>query len=251
VRQAFALAVNKNALNDDLFFGKGEPALSQVPSWSWAYRSGLISYDFNPARAEQLLDQAGWRRGADGVRARDNVRLSFKYWSTPASFRPALMAMIKDELAAIGIELLPDVFPSSVFFDTSPNTAQALVNRQFDVVEFAWVNAYDPGLDAIYTLHSLSVPTRANAFRGGNYGNYRNPRSDELLNQTQNSLDPGFRQIAFAEAQAIWQSDLPVLPILLRPATSPRLTNFRPTPSLRGETWNVEQWDLAPATTSP
>jgi len=51
------------------------------------------------------------------------------------------------------------------------------------------------------------------------------------------------------EAQAIWQSDLPVLPLLLRPittATSTRLVNFRPTPSLVGETWNIEQWDLAP-----
>ena len=57
-------------------------------------------------------------------------------------------------------------------------------------------------------------------------------------------------KIAFAEAQTIWQSDLPVLPPLLRPittATSPRMLNFKPTPALRGETWNIEQWDLAPA----
>jgi peptide/nickel transport system substrate-binding protein len=97
-------------------------------------------------------------------------------------------------------------------------------------------------------MHSASVPSRTNAYRGGNYGNYRNPRSDVLLSQTQLSLDPNFRRIAFAEAQGIWQSDLPVLPLLLRPvttATSPRLTNFRPTPALRGETWNAEQWSMA------
>jgi peptide/nickel transport system substrate-binding protein len=250
VRQAFALAADRQALNDDIMFGKGEVAGSQVPSWSWAYQPSAARFEFNPALAEQLLEQAGWRRGADGVRARDGARLSFRYWSTPAPFRPSLMAMIKDEMAAIGIELTIDVFPSAVFFDVSPNSPQALINRQFDVVEFAWVSAYDPGLDAIYTLHSASVPSRTNAFRGGNYGNYRNPRSDQLLDQTQNSLDPSFRAIAFSEAQAIWQSDMPVLPLLLRPITtaaSPRLQNFRPTPSVRGETWNVEQWDLSPA----
>jgi peptide/nickel transport system substrate-binding protein len=159
------------------------------------------------------------------------------------------MAMVKDQLAQVGIELTVDVFPSATFFDLSPSSPQALVSRQFDVAEFAWVSAYDPGLDALYSMHSSAVPSRNNAYRGGNYGNYRNPRSDVLLQQTQNSLDTNFRRIAFAEAQGIWQADLPVLPLLLRPvvtATSPRLTGFRPTPALRGETWNVEQWDLTP-----
>jgi peptide/nickel transport system substrate-binding protein len=248
VRQAIAYAVNRPALNDNILFGKGEVALSQVPSWSWAYQAGSARYDFNPSLAEQGLDRAGYVRGADGVRAKDGQRLSFKFWSTPAPFRPGLMAMLKDQLAQVGIELNVDVFPSATFFDLQPSAPQALVARQFEIVEFAWVSAYDPGLDALYSLHSASVPARTNAYRGGNYGNYKNPRSDVLLNQTQQSLDPNFRMIAFTEAQSIWQSDLPVLPLLLRPvttATSTRIANFRPTPALRGETWNVEQWDLA------
>ena len=251
VRQAIAFAVNRASLNENVLFGKGEIALSQVPSWSWAFEPGAARYEFNPALSEQLLDRAGYARGADGVRAKGDKRLSFKFWSTPAPFRPSLMAMLKDQLAQVGIEVLGDVFPSATFFDLSPNAAQSLVARQFDIVEFAWVSGYDPGLDAQYTLHSASVPSRANAYRGGNYGNYRNPRSDVLLDQTEQSLDPAFRRIAFAEAQTIWQSDLPVLPLLLRPittATSPRMLNFKPTPALRGETWNIEQWDLAPAT---
>ena len=125
---------------------------------------------------------------------------------------------------------------------------QALASRQFDVVQFAWVSSYDPGTDAAYTLASSSVPTRANGFLGGNYGDYKNPRSDQLLRQLQSSIDPAFRRTALVEAQTIWQADLPVVPLLLRPittATSPRLLNFRPTPAPVGETWNIEQWDLA------
>jgi len=250
VRQAIAYAVNRQSLNDNILFGKGEVALGQVPSWSWAFQPGAARQEFNPALAEQTLDRAGYPRGADGVRAKNGQRLSFKFWSTPAPFRPSLMAMLKDQLAQVGVEVNVDVFPSATFFDLSPNTTQALVARQFDIVEFAWVSGYDPGLDAQYSMHSSSIPARANAYRGGNYGNYKNPRSDVLLNQIQQSLDPSFRQTAFAEAQTIWQSDLPVLPLLLRPittATSPRLQNFKPTPALRGETWNIEQWDLAPA----
>jgi len=99
-------------------------------------------------------------------------------------------------------------------------------------------------------MHSTSIPSRTNGYRGGNYGGYKNPRNDQLLDQAQISLDPSFRRTALAEAQTIWQSDLPVLPLLLRPvttATSTALLNFRPTPAPAGETWNIEQWDLAPA----
>ena len=156
--------------------------------------------------------------------------------------------MVKDQLAQVGIELNVDAFPSSVLFDTSGTSPQALASHQFDMVQFAWVSSYDPGTDAAYTLASSGVPTRANGFQGGNYSDYKNPRNDQLLKQLQISLDPAFRRAALVEAQTIWQSDLPVVPLLLRPittATSPRLLNFRPTPAAVGETWNIEQWDLA------
>src|SRR5262249_50209452 len=158
VRQAFAYAINRQALNDDVLAGKGEVVISQVPSWSWAFQPGAAQYNFNPGLAQQRLQGANWRRGADGIRAKDGPRLSFKFWSTPASFRPSFMAMIKDDLAQIGVELNIDVVPSATFFDGSPSSPQALVSRQFDLVEFAWMNSYDPGLDALYSMHSNAIP---------------------------------------------------------------------------------------------
>jgi peptide/nickel transport system substrate-binding protein len=251
VRQAIAFGIDRASLNETVLLGKAEVAVSQVPSWSWAFDASLPHYDYNPAQAQQLLDRAGWTRsGADPIRAKGGQRLSLKYWSAPASFRGPLMARVKDELAQIGVELNVEFFPSATLFDMAASAPQALVSRQFDIVEFAWVSGYDPGSDALYNMHSTSIPSRANGYRGGNYGDYKNPRNDQLLDQIQVSLDPSFRRIALREAQTIWQSDLPVLPLLLRPVTtaaSTALVNFRPTPAPAGETWNVEQWDLAPA----
>jgi peptide/nickel transport system substrate-binding protein len=248
VRQALAYGLNRQAMNEAILFGKAEVAISQVPSWSWAFDPTMPRYEFDPGQAEQLLDRAGWvRAGADGIRAKAGQRLSLKFWTTPASFRPGLMAMIKDQFAQVGVELTVDSLPSSVLFDTTGASSQSLVGRQFDIVEFAWISTYDPGSDAIFNMHSAGIPSRTNGYRGGNYGAYRNPRSDQLLDQLQRSLDPGFRRIALNEAQSIWQSDLPILPLFVRPittATSTRLVNFRPTPALAGETWNIEQWDL-------
>jgi peptide/nickel transport system substrate-binding protein len=224
-------------------------ATSQVPSWSWAFDPTLPHFDYDPSQANQALDRAGWTRSsADGVRTKSGQRLSLKYWSTPASFRTTLMAMVKDQLARVGIDLTLEMIPSSTFYDVSGSSPQALVSRQFDIVEFAWVNSYDPGTDAVWNMHAVRVPSRSNGFQGGNYGGYKNPRNDQLLNQLQSSIDPTFRRIALLEAQSIWQSDLPVLPLILRPivtASSTGLLNFRPTPAGAGDTWNVEQWTLA------
>src|SRR5438270_202695 len=210
VRQAIAYGLNRDALNEAVMFGKAQVATGQLASWSWAFEPSLPHYDSNPAQANQLLDRAGWARsGADGIRTKNGQRLSLKYWGTPASFRPALMAMVKDQLAQVGIELNVDAFPSSVLFDASGESPQAVASHQFDVVQFAWVSSYDPGTDAAYTLASSGVPTRANGFVGGNYSDYKNPRNDQLLKQLQISLDPAFRRAALVEAQTIWQSDLP------------------------------------------
>jgi peptide/nickel transport system substrate-binding protein len=251
VRQAIALGINRPSLNEAIMFGKAEVATTQLPSWSWAFDPSTPRRDYDPVQAGQLLDRVGWTRsGADGIRSKNGQRLSLKLWSTPASFRPGLMAMIKDQLAQIGIDVSIDSFPSATLFDTAVGASpQALVSRQFDIVEFAWISSYDPGSDAYYNMHSSSIPTQANGGRGGNYGDYKNPRNDQLLDQVQRSLDRSFRTIALHEAQGIWQSDLPVLPLLLRPITtaaSTSLINFRPTPALAGETWNIEQWDLTP-----
>jgi peptide/nickel transport system substrate-binding protein len=251
VRQAIAYGIDRGALNTDVMAGKAEVATGQVPSWSWAFDAELSRYDYSPAHANQLLDAAGWARGGDGIRAKGGKRLSLKYWAPPASFRGALMTQVKQQLAQVGIDLAMDTIPPAQFFDTTGSVDQSLAARQFDVVEFAWVSSYDPGSDALFNLHSAAVPSKTNGFQGGNYADYKNPRSDTLLNQLQHSIDPGFRRIALKEAQTIWQSELPALPLLVRPittASSASLGGFKPTPAPSGETWNVEQWTLTAPT---
>ena len=124
VRQAIAYGIDRAALNDGVLLGKAEVAVSQVPSWSWAFDPTQPHLEYNPGQAEQVLDRAGWTRsGADPIRSKGGQRLSLKYWSAPASFRGPLMAMVKDQLAQIGIEVNVDQFPSATLFDTSASYA--------------------------------------------------------------------------------------------------------------------------------
>lgn len=252
VRQAFAAALDRDALNGVALAGKGVVPLTQIPAWSWAFDGAAPVLQPDRARAERLLDGAGWTRAPDGVRQKKGKRLSLTAITPGGSFRDALLTGVRDQLAQVGVELKVDAVPSLALFEATPASPQTLAARQFDLAEFAWVSGYDPGPDQTYTMHSRSVPTRDNAYRGGNYGDYKNPRSDQLLDYVQGSLDQGGRRAAFGELQTLWQADLPVLPLVLRPTTtaaSSALLNLRPTPAPAGETWNVEQWRLAPPAT--
>jgi peptide/nickel transport system substrate-binding protein len=244
VRHAIAHAIDRQALNQAAMFGKAQVPASFLPDWSWAATADVPTYAPDMAEASQILDKAGWT--GEGVRQKNGQHLSFTLSTTSAPFRPALAENLRDQLGKVGIELKLDFQPASVLFDGS--SSGPLVGRKFDIAELAWISSYDPAADQAFTLHSASVPARATFFQGGNYGNYHNQRVDQLLDQSQRSLDPAFRTSALAEAQTIWQTDLPALPLLVRPlvtAVRQNVTGFRPTPALATETWNIEQWDLA------
>lgn len=249
VRHGIAFAINRQALVDDALYGKARVANGPLAAWPWATKAELQPFDFNPGLADQLLRQAGWNPGADGIRVNAaGERLSLRYWSTPSGARPRLMRMVRDQLLQVGVEVTLDFVPSLVFFDDQARSDRALAARAFDVAQFTWVGGFDPGVDAEFWLHSRNIPSRANGFRGGNYPGYRDARTDQLLDQGLSSVDAEFRRGAYGELQDRWRDALPILPLYLRPATfaaASNLLNLRPTGSSMGETWNVEQWDLA------
>lgn len=249
VRQAIAYGLNRQELNDIVLFGKGEVSHSQIPSWSWAYNPDVFKYEYNPDRANALLDLAGWdQHDSDGIRMKNGKRLSLKYWSTPSAFRPRNLPLVKEQLQQIGVELNIEFVPARVYFDAKASSPQSLSARQFEVAEFAWVGGFDPGADAAFSNHSRNIPSPANNYRGGNYAGFRNSFNDRLLDEGLATLDQGRRTEIYHNLQYIWMEELPVIPLFLRPVTTAahvNLRNFRPSMSSSGETWNIEQWQWA------
>src|SRR5712692_6060681 len=77
VRQALSHLVNKQQIIDTIYKGIGKPANGPIVPGMWAYSADVPSYDYNPATASQLLDDAGWKAGAsDGIRVKDGQKLS-------------------------------------------------------------------------------------------------------------------------------------------------------------------------------
>src|SRR5690606_37270005 len=77
VREALLYGMDKQSIIEAIYYGLPSPTESFLPSQSWAYNPDLPQHEYNPEKAKQILEEAGWVDSGDGIRAKDGVRLEF------------------------------------------------------------------------------------------------------------------------------------------------------------------------------
>jgi peptide/nickel transport system substrate-binding protein len=245
VRKAIAFAIDKQDLVNRVLAGQpGLVANSWIPPISPLFNPDTPGYQFNPDQARQILDSDGWTVGSDGVRVNSSgQRLSFKYQSTNNAIRKKTMPLVKDQLAAVGIELNIDQMPAQTWF----GKPGPLVQGTYDVGEYADVGTQDSGVDVVTKFGSKFAPTAANNFAGQNFMHYSSSTADQLIATESGSLVPAARQSAMFPLQLLLADDLPMVTLYYRPnvtAATNRLANWQPEYAANGYTWNAWQWDL-------
>lgn len=243
VRKAMFFAIDRQDLVNRTLSGQSSPADSLVPPISALFNPDTPKYAFNPDQARALLDSAGWTVGSDGIRAKNGQRLSFKYQSTGSALRKKVMPLVKDELAAVGIEVNIDQLPAQAYFGING----PLRSGSLEMAEYADVGSQDAGTDAVQKYAIKNIPSAANSFAGSNYTRWNNSTADTLITEESTSLVPSVRTTAMNTLQLLMADELPTLPLFFRPnvtAASNRLVNWKPEYASNGYTWNVWEWDL-------
>jgi peptide/nickel transport system substrate-binding protein len=244
VRVAIAHAIDRQDLVNRVLAGQSSVAESVIPPISQFFNPNTPKYAFSPDQARHTLEADGWSPGPDGIRVNAlGQRLSFHYQSTPVEIRNKTMALVKDQLAAIGIEVNIDQTPGQAFF----GRFGPLVQGTFDLGEYADIGSQDSGVDVVNKFGSKFIPNSANNFSGQNFSRYRNTTADQLISAQIGTLVPGVRQSSMNSLQLLIADDLPTLPLYFRPnvtAASNRLVNWKPEYNSNGYTWNVWEWDL-------
>ena len=193
VRQALAYATDRATLIKYLMRGQARAASSLLPPNHWAYDPDVRQYDFDPGLAEQLLDAAGFKRGAGGVR----FRLEFK--TSTEEYSRLLSEAIADEWKRVGVavELRPLEF-ATFYADLQRGSFQVSAQR--------WVGGNnDPDIfESVFS--SKKIPPN-----GSNRGHYRNPRLDALLDQARMEMDREKRKALLWEIQKILADDEPYI----------------------------------------
>jgi peptide/nickel transport system substrate-binding protein len=193
VRRAIAHAIDRERIVRDLLRGHGEPADTMFGKGHWARAEGLPTYGHDPARARQLLDQAGYP-DPDGDGPRPRFSLSFK---TSTDAEANLRAqMIQQMLGEVGIKV--DIQSSE--FGTFLEDIQ---KGNFQMFSLSRNGIQDPDFYNVI-FHSTSFPPE-----GQNRGYYRNARIDQLIAEGRSTFDRERRKQLYGEVQRIVQEDLP------------------------------------------
>ncbi len=241
VRWAIAHAIDREAMVRTLFQGRQPVAHSYLGPKHFAHNANVKKYAYDPARAKQLLAEAGFTPGPDGVlRDASGKRFEITIMTTAGNtIREQVQQIIKDQLKGVGIDLRIDNRPASVLF------GEITRKRAYPhLVMYAWVSAPTTHFRTIW--HSKEIPTAANNFVGQNTPGYKNAEVDKLLEQADEELDEAKRAALLRRSQELWAEDLPSLPLFFRlelNAARRGLKNYKPTGiSGSGPTWNAEQW---------
>jgi peptide/nickel transport system substrate-binding protein len=228
VRQAIACAIDRDLIIRTLMGGHGQPAKSILPTTHWAWNGGGPDFNYDPTQANQILDEAGYRRGADGVR----FHLTMKT-STVEDAR-LLSAVLQQQLARVGIALDIRSYEFATFYAD-------ILRGAFQMYSLRWIGGNEQPDLFTYAFASSRFPPK-----GANRGHYSNPKLDALLDDAWQNTDQEKRKADYAQAQEILARDLPALNLWYRDTVvvhNRRLTHVDPTAS--GSFYFLETAELA------
>ncbi|HET7410510.1 MAG TPA: peptide ABC transporter substrate-binding protein [Paracoccaceae bacterium] len=238
VRKALYIATEMQKSIDDIYFGHYTRTFSYLHPSHWAYNDTLEEETPNPELAAKMLDEAGWKVGADGIREKDGDKMKFTMSTTSGNAaRQGCQALFQQNWKAIGVDMEIKNMPASVVW------GDYTTKSQFDTLLVGWAPLV--GLDPDYTArcHSKYIPTKHGV--GSNYVQYENPEVDRLLEKGVIQTDRDARRETYAEIQRILLEEVPFAPQAgytvgwLRKAG---LMGVKPSPYVIDAAWNVHEW---------
>ncbi|MEK8127099.1 ABC transporter substrate-binding protein [Paenibacillus filicis] len=178
VRQALIYGLDRQKFVDILYQGYGSVADHLVTPEAWSYPKDIKVPTYDKKKASELLDQAGWKAGAGGIREKDGKKLTLRYLSRDSSLDKVLIPIIKENYNDLGID---------VQFETLEyNAVTAKRNKGEYELAYFFYSANDP-YDQLRTYYSKSP---ANAIR---VAQYRNDKVDKLIEDSTALVDQSKR----------------------------------------------------------
>ena len=202
VRQATALALDRDTLVQEAMSGRGAVATGLFPAYGGVEVVPIQGTD--RARAKQLLDEAGWRMGPDGVRVKNGRRLAMTLYSFP------LLRVVTPLARAVQKQLRPLGYEVAV--EDVPTIVKYLQQGEFEMA-MRGINTLPTG-DPYFLLRAMLA-------RDGrtNLGKYLNPRVEELLDDLRHETEPTRREAFSRQIQQIVASDVPNVFLAFTPIT--------------------------------
>jgi len=198
VRRALTMATPKQQIIDKILAGKTKAGTSPAPL-GWYSPKGLTQEGYDPAKAKQELDKAGWVPGADGIREKGGVRASLTISTTTGDkTREQIELILVDQYKSVSVELKIKNVPSAVLFGSWADRA-ARKRGNFDINMYASSYAIDPHSEVVNRFHCKNIPTAANNGAGFNYNRFCDPAVDKIIDEAGTTVDQEKRKQLYAQ----------------------------------------------------
>ena len=216
VRQAMGLLVDRKGVQD-FIYGRGAIATANFLNNPPPFRSPNMKYEFNVEKANQVLEAAGWKRGADGIRAKGNVKLKFVFQTSVSQPRQKAQAIIKDACTKAGIDLELKSVTAAVFFGSDAANPDTYQKFWADMQMFTTtMGAPDPQV-FMEQFVSSQVSQKSNKWSSRNLMRWSNAEYDAAHEAAQVEFDPVKRAALFIKMNDLLVSDGHAIPLFGRP----------------------------------
>jgi peptide/nickel transport system substrate-binding protein len=246
VRKAFAMAVDRKSIGENLYGPAGQATcnvMNSPPDLISPNTAGMDVCKFDIAGANALLDQAGWTKGSDGIRAKNGVKMHVVYQTTVNPLRQKEQDIVKSGWQQLGVEVELKSVDASVFFSSDAGNPDTAAHFYTDVEMFT-NGAASPDMTQYIALWATEqITSKANQWHGNNYHRWSNSDYDAIYNQLKTETDPAKRRDLIIKANDLLVGQVVVIPLVARTQPTDGISK-----AIQGDIpnpWDSVLWNIA------
>ena len=242
VRNAMSLLIDRKGIQE-VIYGRGAVATANFLNNPPRFRSPNNKFEFNIDKAIQVLEAAGWKKGADGIRAKGNVKLKFVFQTSVSGPRQKCQTIIKDACTKAGIELELKSVVASVFFGGDAANPDTYQKFWADVQMFTTTMTQPDPQTFMEQFTTDQLAHKANKWASRNLVRWTSADYDATFKAAQEEFDPVKRAALFIKMNDMVVNDGHVIPLFARPRPYGIVNKLVPVLSAwDSATWSVGYW---------
>jgi peptide/nickel transport system substrate-binding protein len=242
VRDAMALLVDRKSVQE-FIYGRTGIATANFLNNPPRVRSPNTKFEFNVDKANQILEAAGWKKGADGIRAKGDVKLKFVYQTSVSQPRQKTQAIVKDACTKAGIDLELKSVTAAVFFGSDVANPDTYQKFWTDMQMFTTTMTQpDPGV-FMEQYCSWQVSAKANKWASRNLSRWTNKEYDDTFKAAQVEFDAVKRAAMFIKMNDLIYAGGHIIPVVNRPRVKATVNKLMaPLSGWDNDTWSLGYW---------
>ena len=241
VRQAMNLLVDRASIHEQIYGRLGQSTANFLNAPE-RVRSKNMKWEFSVERANQILDAAGWKRGSDGIRAKDGKKLKLVYQTSINPERQKTQQIVKQAAGRAGIDVELKSVTASVFFASDPANPDTYPHFYTDIQMYTTTMTQPDPQRFMDQFTSWEVSAKDNKWQGRNITRWRSDEYDRVWKAAESEMDPVKRAAHFIKMNDLVIQNVVVVPVLWRMVVSAVSNRLKGT-DVSG--WDSNLWNLA------